>query len=346
MSVGRDDLLAPRKRSGCLGPCFRRLLGTHDMDTGAPGTDDTNGGHPAGPPLSEAVEKCGAAHDAALSEASSASPSAAPSLHAKGVAVSPAVADLFQFLSRERKGLEVLSPELVDALYKKLGVIQAADLCVRQEDALQLRTGIGYQEVYSSPEMTLCIFLLRAGASIPLHDHPGMHVFCRLLFGRMRILSFDPEPSSDAFSSRGAGALAEEAPCSAWRHGSGGRGGSAGRLERHEAASLASAERAPGLPFGARWASLHSDEVLGPEPSTYSLGPDKGNVHELEAMETCAFFDVVVPPYDPGAGRDCTYYLREKDDGTGRCILLPTIFAHFATETLRYRGPAFHQFCH
>ena len=39
---------------------------------------------------------------------------------------------------------------------------------------------------------------------------------------------------------------------------------------------------------------------------TYWLGPEAGNVHYLEALEDCCFFDVVSPPYSPQEGRDCT----------------------------------------
>merc|ERR1719162_2546335 len=105
---------------------------------------------------------------------------------------------------------------------------------------------------------------MAAGARIPLHDHPDMHVFGRLLHGRMRVLSFDPEPYP----------LVQQSTDSR-------------------------------LPAGSCWARRRPDEILGPEPTTYGLGPEDGNLHELHALEDCAFFDVVVPPYNPAEGRDC-----------------------------------------
>jgi len=69
-----------------------------------------------------------------------------------------------------------------------LSSLTPQDLGVSPEDAARARSrsGVAYQEIYAGADMTICIFLLRAGAQIPAHDHPGMHVFGRLLFGRMR----------------------------------------------------------------------------------------------------------------------------------------------------------------
>jgi len=178
------------------------------------------------------------------------------------------------------------------ALHAALDGLGAADLGVCSEDTSKIAapSGIGYQGVYAGPEMTLCIFILRKGAVIPLHDHPGMHVYGRLLFGRLRVRSYDPEGPFDP---------------------------------------------------GTRRAVLRSDTVIGPSPTTYSLGPEEGNVHELEALEASAFFDVLTPSYDPRTGRDCNYYRREGDVNSKHCVLLPVDLWDFSMDTLAYRGPAF-----
>jgi len=231
--------------------------------------------------------------------------------HHEGVAPSRAVSssssrpagesltDLFQLLSRSRRNLSTatgaeLPPELDMELQEHLGKVMAEDLRVGEDDVSRIRsrTGLGYQEVYSGPEMTVCIFLLRAGARIPLHDHPGMHVRGRLLFGRMRVASFDVVSSVHA--------------------------------------------------DGSVWAEYRGEEVYGPQPTTYGLKPQEGNIHELEALSHCAFFDVLAPPYDPRYGRNCTYYRCEQlEDGGSRCLLVPTEVAGFYMDTLQYRGPAF-----
>lgn len=224
----------------------------------------------------------------------------APRERAASTAAAPSAAAvaLFRFLRQERRSLAAhlpdLPPELASGLSARLDELGAEDLSVGVADAERIHcsSGLAYQEVFAAPEMTVCIFLMRAGARIPLHDHPGMHVFGRLLFGRMRVVSYDPEVAVD------------------------------------------------GLP-GTGWAKLCSDQVLGPAPTTYSLGPENGNIHELEALEPCAFFDVLTPSYDARLGRDCTYFRRDRDDGAGRCILVPVDLWDFSMQMFRYRGPAF-----
>jgi len=214
------------------------------------------------------------------------------------------VDNLFDCLRGMWNRLDALPPSAVAALTSKLDALRPEDfgLCRDEADRL-MGTGsrVGYQEVYSGSEITLCIFVLKAGAHIPLHDHPKMHVFGRLLFGRMRVRSYNPEP-----------------------------------LE-----PVAAALRP--IPPGACAAVLHEDHVLGPTPETYMLGPGEGNVHELFALEDCAFFDVVVPPYDSTQGRSCTYYaLMSGSVASGhRPILVPSDAGDFATEELRYGGPLF-----
>lgn len=185
--------------------------------------------------------------------------------------------------------------ELSACVLSALDDLHADDLGISPRDAMRVRcrSGIGYQEVYSGPEMTMCIFVLRRGAHIPLHDHPGMHVYGRLLFGQLRVRSFDPEDSD------------------------------------------------PGAWSSARRAVLRSDSLVGPKPTTYSLGPVEGNLHELVALEDSAFFDVLTPSYDQRGGRDCTYFRREGPEDSNTCILVPTKMCGFAMDTLVYRGPPF-----
>eukprot|EP00933_Yihiella_yeosuensis_P013779 TRINITY_DN1260_c1_g1_i1.p1 TRINITY_DN1260_c1_g1~~TRINITY_DN1260_c1_g1_i1.p1 ORF type:complete len:326 (-),score=36.79 TRINITY_DN1260_c1_g1_i1:282-1223(-) len=183
---------------------------------------------------------------------------------------------LWDLLYKEKRRLALeapnLSPELRRKLEEAFSQVTAEDLGVRESDAACLRSmsGVGYQEIYAGSEMTLAIFLLRAGARIPLHDHPGMTVIGRLLFGRMRVRSYT---FIDSDSNNGS-----------WL---GARMGS-WQIKRKVRPS--------------------KDEVIGPSPVSYSLEPVEGNIHEIEALENCAFFDLLTPPYDSRKNRSCTYY--------------------------------------
>eukprot|EP00929_Paragymnodinium_shiwhaense_P000394 TRINITY_DN100647_c0_g1_i1.p1 TRINITY_DN100647_c0_g1~~TRINITY_DN100647_c0_g1_i1.p1 ORF type:complete len:346 (+),score=50.21 TRINITY_DN100647_c0_g1_i1:48-1085(+) len=205
-----------------------------------------------------------------------------------------AVMEFFSFIASQRGILAAadgaMSAELRASIEQKLADVEWAGLAADPRTLSSMREDIGYQDVYSSADVTLCIFYLKKGARIPLHDHPSMHVFGKLLFGKLRVISLDV-----------VGAAGSD------------------KMTAH----------------------FHSDQEYGPEPVTFCLGPEAGNLHELYAVEDCAFFDLVTPSYNSRSGRDCTYYgvVEMKKDGT--CTIQPRYPRNFYMDSVPYRGPPF-----
>lgn len=130
---------------------------------------------------------------------------------------------------------------------------------------------VTYLHFYGSSEFSFGIFCLPKSAIIPLHNHPGMTVFSKILFGSMHLKSYDWAKSLPAGSNDNA-------------------------LENSDGA-------------GARLAKVNTDAVFDGSSETVVLYPENGgNLHCFTALTPCAVLDVMGPPYNRAQGRDCAYY--------------------------------------
>jgi hypothetical protein len=126
-----------------------------------------------------------------------------------------------------------------------------------------------------SREFSLCVFLLEPDHIIPLHDHPNMTVFSRLIQGGLHITAYDW--------------IEDEA--------------------KEEDEEKAHEQLRPNQSY----AKLVRDEDIfsgiGPA-SSWTLYPrSHGNLHEFRAIRFSVILDLLMPPYSPGEHRPCSYYL-------------------------------------
>uniref|UniRef100_A0A672F8F4 2-aminoethanethiol (cysteamine) dioxygenase b n=1 Tax=Salarias fasciatus TaxID=181472 RepID=A0A672F8F4_SALFA len=102
-------------------------------------------------------------------------------------------------------------PEHHGKLQSLVTEVRAADLKLvprRAEDGpgalpYQHAPPVTYMHICETEHFSMGVFLLRSGASIPLHDHPGMHGVLKVLYGKVRISCFDrPERPDRAAAPR------------------------------------------------------------------------------------------------------------------------------------------------
>jgi len=119
----------------------------------------------------------------------------------------------------------------------------------------------------------LVLFFIKKGTRMPLHDHPNMSVFFRLIFGSLDYRSYDKVDEKFKYNN-----FVDD--------------------EYHEI--LSSKKRI--LAKKSRAMSLKTDDVLFVRPSV-------NNMHEFVAKENSCFFDVCLPNYTPtNHSRRITYF--------------------------------------
>ncbi|RVE60022.1 hypothetical protein OJAV_G00194710 [Oryzias javanicus] len=169
---------------------------------------------------------------------------------------------------------------VADKLISLVTAVRAADLKIAprrskgDSGAAGLQNPpVTYMHICETEAFSMGVFLLRPGASIPLHDHPGMNGMLKVLYGKVNVRCFD--------KLEGGASPPFEPP-----------------LEPLQRASV--------------WRSvLRSVAQYSEESGPCLLTPVRDNLHQIDAVEgPAAFLDILAPPYNPDDGRDCHYYRR------------------------------------
>lgn len=135
---------------------------------------------------------------------------------------------------------------------------------------------ITYLHLCECDKFSIGIFCLPPSGVIPLHNHPGMTVFGKLLFGTMHIKSYDWVDDGPLMTTTNA----------------------------------VSSKADVIQPAGVRLAKVKVNSDFTAPCGTSILYPaDGGNMHCFTAMTPCAVLDVLGPPYCDPEGRHCQYYL-------------------------------------
>jgi plant cysteine oxidase len=171
------------------------------------------------------------------------------------------------------------------------------------------------------------VFVFPPHAKIPLHDHPGMCVISRILYGDIHRRSLDlPIENSDSNVSAGKRRRAfyrtrqNAKPALPYQR----KGSSNGSDETDTSTTVITALSNDGI------SKIPVETFTAPQCTV--LYPHHGNLHEFVAGPNgAAVLDVLLPPYSTDHHRDCTFYdvveCNYQDDDENRCATDITIEA-------------------
>lgn len=125
----------------------------------------------------------------------------------------------------------------------------------------------------NSEDYRLVLFFIKKGTRMPLHDHPNMSVFFRLVFGGLRYHSYDKLDSKFKYN------------------------------------DFSSDEYSEMLADKTRVIAAKSNTMNLQTGNMLFVRPSSNNMHQFVATENSCFFDICLPNYQAnGHTRRCTYF--------------------------------------
>ncbi|WRX26868.1 Cysteine oxygenase/2-aminoethanethiol dioxygenase - like 6 [Theobroma cacao] len=226
----------------------------------------------------------------------------------------------------------------------------------------QYPPAIKYLHLHECDRFSIGIFCMPPSSIIPLHNHPGMTVLSKLLYGSLHAKSYDwLDLPGHADLSQGALSIYLGVPiwfiCKAWI------------IFQFLMVAIClfvcsqGYENTRQVGIGcfaddvARPAKLvRNCEVTAPSGATILYPTTGGNIHCFKALTPCALFDVLSPPYSSEDGRHCSYFRRIPQrnlEGVDQlCGVNPSEVAwleeiqppeNFVVRRGQYRGPIIRQ---
>ncbi|KAI4501306.1 hypothetical protein M0802_003679 [Mischocyttarus mexicanus] len=103
------------------------------------------------------------------------------------------------FGSRKNRGYKLYQQNF-DHLLSLINKITAEDVKVDKQvlDLVKVQSApMSVIALFENKDITIAIFILKHGVTLPMHDHPGMHGFLKVISGTVEINSFTLKTNGD-----------------------------------------------------------------------------------------------------------------------------------------------------
>ncbi|BFY98882.1 hypothetical protein BsWGS_01922 [Bradybaena similaris] len=209
-----------------------------------------------------------------------------------------------------------LSPEKITKdhlapLIRAMNIITSEDVFfdpseIKERDAelqkIDKVAPVTYMHIHQDNNCTIAVFVVKSGSVLPLHDHPRMHGLLKVLYGKVRIVSYtevDQKPLPASLQKRSSKGCVK----TVYRH---------------------------------------NDILLSDKDDCCVLSPNERNFHEIQPeTKFAAFLDVLAPPYEDDSGCHYYRDLNGEKTGIGSTTWLKEIPQppFYWCDTIKYRGP-------
>ena len=148
------------------------------------------------------------------------------------------------------------------------------------EDEYHFQQRLNRITIEGSEDYRLVLFFIRKGTVMPLHDHPNMCVFFRMLFGKMSVKTYDKTDDKYRYN----------------------------KFSLDEYYELLAQKK--------RIAAKVSMNTVLTGPQFMIVKPSKNNLHEFVAEENTCFFDICLPNYTADGLRRITYFKKVEEEAS------------------------------
>ncbi|KAJ3206754.1 hypothetical protein HDU67_007958 [Dinochytrium kinnereticum] len=175
------------------------------------------------------------------------------------------------------------SDALTDSLVALINKVSLSILNI----SLPPREPIEYYNIHASDALTICVFVMRKGATMPTHDHPGMTVFSKIVSGALHVKTYEFCSDDDDYLKLSSSPTSSASSTSTF-------------------SSTLNNDSCQGRPSRVSIDGVITDD--SPD-SLLIIRPGGGpNMHSFTAVsDHVVLLDIIGPPYND-VDRLCTYY--------------------------------------